>query len=205
MAPQLRLSALTRVDNPFEQLNNGKLDFIVQAELQAYPADLRLTTVGYAPPLLLARRGHPLEGKEFTWEQALGYPHVQLVIDALADIHFMTDKNSSFIRHMATAIPHLRTDQLLTAIQVVSHTDFLFPAPPLLLEQADISAEVIALPLPEGEQVTLRYVMVNHQRVNTSAPHDFLYRQILQVVDDFRKKNRLPSLARLRSEQKLAY
>lgn len=204
-APHIRLSALTRVDKPFEQLNSGKLDFILQAQLQDYPADLRLTTLGYAPPLLLARKGHPLEGKTTTWDEVLKYPHVQLVIDELADIHFLTGRNSSFLRHMAEAVPTLRTDQLLTAIQVVRHTDYLFPAPPLFLEQSDISAELIALPLPEGEQVNLRYVMVNHERVNTSAAHDFLYHEIMQVIESFRLKYGLPTLAQLRAQRKLDY
>jgi len=205
VAPNVRLSALTRVDKPFDALDSGKLDFILQAELHAYPSNLRLTTLGYAPPLLLARKGHPLEGVQLTWEEVLSYPHVQLVIDELANIHFMTGKKSSFLREMATAEPKLRTDQLLTAIQVVRNTDYLFPAPPLFLEQADISAELIALPLPEGEQVNLKYVMVNHERVNTSAAHDFLYREILQVIDSFRQKYGLPTLAQLRARRKLAY
>jgi DNA-binding transcriptional LysR family regulator len=204
-APHLRLSALARVDRPFEQLNNGKLDFILQAKLQHYPPDLRLTTLGYAPPLLLARKDHPLEGRDLTWEEVLRYPHVQLLIPELADIQFTTAKESSFMRHMATAVPDLVTDQLLTAIQVVRHTDYLFPAPPLFLEQADISAELISLPLPEAEQVTLRYVMVNHQRVNASAAHDFLYREILQVIDSFRAKHGLCTLAQLRAQRKLHY
>lgn len=205
VAPHIRLSALTRVDKPFDALDSGKLDFILQAELHSYPSNLRLTTLGYAPPLLLARKGHPLEGVQLTWEEVLSYPHVQLVINELANIHFMTGKKSSFLREMATAEPELRTDQLLTAIQVVRNTDYLFPAPPLFLEQADISAELIALPLPEGEQVNLKYVMVNHERVNTSAAHDFLYREILQVIDSFRQKYGLPTLAQLRARRKLAY
>ena len=205
VAPGIRLSALTRVDRPFDALDSGKLDFILQAELHGYPSSLRLTTLGYAPPLLLARKGHPLEGRQLTWDEVLSYPHVQLVIDELADIHFLTDEKSSFLRQMATAVPELRTDQLLTAIQVVRHTDYLFPAPPLFLEQADISGELIALPLPEGEQVNLRYVMVNHERVNASPAHDFLYREILQVIDSFRLKYGLPTLAQLRARRKLAY
>jgi DNA-binding transcriptional LysR family regulator len=204
-APHIRLSALSRVDKPFEQLNNGNLDFILQAELLDYPEDLRLTTLGYAPPLLLARKGHPLEGRESSWEELLTFPHVQLVVEELADIHFLTVKESAFMRHMATAVPTLRTDQLLTAIQVVRSSDYLFPAPPLFMEQADLSRDLVALPLPEGEEVSLAYVMVNHQRVNNAAAHDFLYREILQVIGQFRTKYGLPPLSALRETGKPAY
>ncbi len=204
-APHIRLSALSRVDGAFEQLNTGKLDFVLQAELHRYPQDLRLTTLGYAPPLLLARKGHPLEGKTFTWQEVMTYPHVQLLVDGLRDIHFHTSAESAFMRHMATAVPELVTDQLLTAIQVVRSSDYLLPAPPLFMEQADIWGELIALQLPQGEQVSLKYVMVNHQRVNNSIAHAFLYGEILQVVDDFRARHGLPSLAQLRAARKLAY
>jgi len=204
-APGIRLSALTRVDRPFEQLNNGKLDFILHAELHEYPPEVRLTTLGFAPPLLLARRGHPLEGREFTWDEVQRYPHVQLVIAELADIHFLTTGDSAFMRHMAAAVPDLLTDQLLTAIELVRSSDYLFPAPPLYLEQTDISGELIALPLPQGEEVMLKYVMVNHQRVNSAGPHDFLYREILAVIDLFRIKHSLSPLAELRQARGLQY
>jgi hypothetical protein len=53
--------------------------------------------------------------------------------------------------------------------------------------------------------VTLRYVMVNHQRVNHSAAHDFLYREMLWVIDHFRSRYGLPTLAQLRKQRKLEY
>lgn len=204
-APNVRLSVRSSVDRPFEQLNNGRLDFILQAELLEYPDDLRLTTLGYASPVLLARKGHPLEGKELSWEEILPYPHVQLIADELADIHFLVPQESVFMRHMAAAVPDLSTDQLLTAIQVVCSSDYLFPAPPLFMEQADLSMELIALPFPKAEEVSLKYVMVDCQRFHSAAAHDFVYHEILQVIDTFRVKYALPSLAQLRETKKLAY
>lgn len=109
------------------------------------------------------------------------------------------------MRHMAAAVPDLRTDQLLTAIQVVRSSDYLFPAPPLFMEQADLSMDLIALPFPEAEQVSLKYVMVDHERFQSAAAHDFVYREILQVIDNFRLKYSLPSLAELKEMRKLAY
>ena len=63
-APGVRLATLSRVDDPFEQLSNGKLDFLLQAERQAYPGELRLTTIGFAPPTLFARKGHPWRARK---------------------------------------------------------------------------------------------------------------------------------------------
>lgn len=204
-APLVRLATHSRVDDPFEQLGNGKLDFLLQAERQSYPDDVRLTTIGYAPPTLLARKGHPLEGQQITWEKALQFPHVQLNLEELQDIQFRTGRDSRLMQHLHKVMPNLQTDQLYTAVQVVRHSDYLFPAPPLFMEQDDISKDLIALPLPEGEDVTVKYVMVNHQRINHSAPHDFLYREMLEVIDRFRVKYGLPRLAQLRKLRKLDY
>ena len=204
-APNIRLSSLSGVDKPFDQLNNGRLDFILQAELRDYPDDLRLTTLGYARPVLLARRGHPLEGKELAWDDILRYPHVQLLADEIAEIHFLAPEESTFMRQKAAAIPELSTDQLLTAIQVVRSSDYLFPAPPLFMEQGDLSMDLIALEFPKAEEVSLRYVMVDHQRFHAAAAHDFVYQEILHVIDNFRIKYSLPSLTELREIKKLAY
>ncbi len=196
-APHIRLRVLSRSEHTFEQLGNGKLDFVLQAELHHYPEELQRTTIGYAPPMLLARKGHPLEGKAITWEAARQFPHVQLIVDELADIHFITGRRSSFIQNVGKAVPNLHVDQLSTAIQVIRKSDYLFPAPPLLLEQGDISTELIALPLPEGEEVTLRYVMVSHPRIAGSLAHSFLRQRIIEVIEHFRARHNLPPLAEL--------
>jgi hypothetical protein len=73
------------------------------------------------------------------------------------------------------------------------------------MEQADLSMDLIALPFPEAEEVSLKYVMVDHERFQSAAAHDFVYREILQVIDNFRIKYSLPSLAELRETKKLAY
>jgi len=205
-APHIRLVTVSRVDDPFEQLGNGKLDFVLHAERHRYPDDLRLTTIGYAPPTLLARKGHPLAGRNrCTWEDIQQYPHVQLSMDELQEIQFRIGEGSSFMQHLRAASPNLQTDQLSTAVQVVRQSDYLFPAPPMFIELDDISKDLVALPLPEFEDVNVKYVLVNHHRVNRSAPHEFLYREILQVIDIFRTRYNLPVLAQLRKLRELEY
>lgn len=204
-APKIRLKVLANVDQPFDLLNNGRLDFSLQAERMEYPCDLRLTTLGFAPPMLLAREGHPLVGKEVSWSDFLIYPHVQLIIDELADIHFLAPAESAFMRHMETAVPALHTDQLLTALQVVRESDYLFPAPALFMEQADLNMGLVALPFPGEENISVKHVLVDHERFYSRDAHDFVYRSILAVIDEFRAKYSLQSLAQLREQEKLAY
>lgn len=78
-APHIRLKALSSVEQPFEMLANGELDFSLQIERRYYPPDLQLNSLGFAPPMLLARAGHPLEGRELSWDMVLHYPQVMLL------------------------------------------------------------------------------------------------------------------------------
>ena len=205
LAPGIRLRSVSHVENQFEDLASGELDFLLQAERQSYPGELQLTTLGFAPPVLLARAGHPLEGQEMTWEKVLQYPQVSLLLKEIAEIQFIARADSPFIRHESVFRPHLETDNLFTAIQTVLRSDCLFPAPPLFLEQDELVSGLIALPLPEGEEVTLKYVLVMHERVRNSAPHQFLYNQIIAITEEFRHQYDLPPLAEMRAQRGLEY
>ena len=208
-APGVRLTSLSTVEDPLGLLANCELDLVLHAEHRSYPPEYRLTTLGYAAPVLLARKGHPLEGSELTWELLEQFPHVRLRIPEFDDIRFQEElvglENSSFLERERELVPKIRTDHLYTAIQVVLATDHLFPAPPLFMEQDKLARNLIALPLPEGEQLSLKYVMVNHQRTDNSPAHRFLQGELLAVIEDFRHEYALPSLDELRRARNLSY
>jgi DNA-binding transcriptional LysR family regulator len=204
-APKVLLRAVSSADSPLDQLAGGELDFVVQGERQSYPPEFRLTTLGYAPPRLLARSGHPLEGKKLTWDMLLEYPQVQLLIPELLEIQFHAPEDSSFILRHTNVVPRLRTDHLYTAIRVVLNSDYVLPAPPLFMEQDDIAKGLIALPLPEEEELSIAYVMVTHERVAHSLAHQFLRKEILQVIEAFRRQYDLPGLEEMRAQRNLAY
>jgi DNA-binding transcriptional LysR family regulator len=208
-APGVRLTSLSTVEDPLGLLANGELDLVLHAEHRSYPPGYRLTTLGYAAPVLLARKGHPLEGRELTWDLLERFPHVRLRIPEFDDIRFQEElvglENSSFLERERAVVPKIRTDHLYTAIQVVLATDYLFPAPPLFMEQDKLALNLVALPLPEGEQLSLKYVMVNHQRIDNSPAHRFLQGELLAVIEDFRSEYALPSLEELRRARNLSY
>jgi DNA-binding transcriptional LysR family regulator len=204
-APGIRLRSISHVDDQAAMLASGELDFLLQAERYQYPPELHLTTLGFAPPVLLARAGHPLEGREPAWEEVLQYPQVSLLLTEIAEIQFIADAESAFLEHERNFKPHLETDNLFTAIQTVLRSDYLFPAPPLFLEQGELATGLIALPLPEGEEVTLKYVLVQHERVLSSPAHQFLYREIIATTEDFRRQYGLPPLAEMRALRDLDY
>ena len=204
-APGVRLRAISSAPDVAERLANGSLDFALQAERQAYPPDIRLTTLGYASPGFLARKGHPLEGKELTREMLLQYPQVMLTLSEVAEIQFLTRQGSPFILRGADVKLHLETDNLLAAIKVVRQSDYIFPAPPLFVERDELGWDLIDLALPEGEEISVKYVLVRHERIENSPAHEFLCSEILETTECFRKKYGLPTLAELRAQRKLDY
>jgi DNA-binding transcriptional LysR family regulator len=208
-APGVRLSTLSTAEDPLQMLASGELDLVLHAEHREYPPEYRLTTLGYAAPVLLARRGHPLEGMELTWDKLEQYPHIRLHIPELADIQFQGEltglEDSAFLQHEKDVVPKVRTDHLYTAIQLVLSSDYLFPAPPLFMEQDQLARNLISLPLPEGEELTLKYVMVSHCRIESSPAHRFLQGEILAVIENFRHQYGLPALEDLRRQRNLSY
>lgn len=209
IAPGLRLSSISSAAQPMEMLATGELDFVLQAEHKHYPAQCKLVTLGYAAPVLLARRGHPLEGQEINWEKLARYPHVRLIIPELDDIRFSGEvasvEESAFMQRESEFTPQLRTDHLYTAIQMVLSSDYLLPAPPLFMEQEDLARELISLPLPDNEEIAIKYVMVQHQRTEYSAVHAFLRAELITVIERFRHRYGLPCLEDLRAEKNLHY
>jgi DNA-binding transcriptional LysR family regulator len=204
-APGLKVRAYSRADQPFEQLADGALDFALQVERLQYPKDLEISTLAFAQPVLLARRGHPLEGTEFGIDDVARYPQVALLSTDLSELKFHEGNAAAILEYERRADPHVETDDLQTAVQIVSQTDYLFPAPPMFIEQFNLSRDMVALPLPGVGAFAIKYVAVRHQRVLGSAPHEFFYQQVLELTEEFRHKFGLPDLAELRKLRKLAY
>ena len=92
-----------------------------------------------------------------------------------------------------------------TAIRVVLESDYVFPAPPLFMEAEELARELIALPLPDEEELSISYVLVSHRRVERSGLHRFLQAEILHVVDEFRLRMALPPLEEMKRARKLSY
>ncbi|MEP4148824.1 MAG: LysR family transcriptional regulator [Halioglobus sp.] len=204
-APKLRVRAFSRADQLYEQLAGGSLDFALQIERLQYPHDLDLTTLAFAQPVLLARKGHPLEGTDFTIEDVARYPQIALLSTDLGELKFHEGNAATILEYERRTEPHVETDDLQTAVQVVRQTDCLFPAPPMFIEQFNLSREIVALPLPGMGTFAIKYVAVRHQRVLGSAAHEFFYQQILELTEEFRRNFGLPNLHELRKQRKLTY
>lgn len=204
-APGLRLRALSRSESAFEDLAAGTLDFVLQIERHAYPPDLCLTTLAFAQPVMLVRKEHPLLGTRITLNDVLRYPQVSLLSTDIADMRFHEGDASAALEYEKRARPQFRTDDLQTAVEIVKRTDCLFPAPPMFIEQFNLSRYITRLPIPELDGVSIKYVAVRHKRVLDSPAHTFFYGEIIATTEDFRRQLGLPDLPTLRKNRGLAY
>ncbi len=204
-APGIRLKCLSRADDADERLADGELDLILHTERRQYPEDLQLTTLGFAQPSLLVRKGHPLEGRELEWEDIRAYPQVMLLLRDIAEIQFVAGEDSAFLQFERAIEPQFETDDLQTALQVVLQTDCLFPAPPMFIEQFDAARSLVPLVLPGSEEISVKYVAVRHVRTLNSAPHNFLFGEVLAIAEAFRAHFELPTLEEMRRVRELTY
>jgi DNA-binding transcriptional LysR family regulator len=205
-APRMRVRAFSRIDEVFDKLSSGHLDFALQIERHHYPPDLDLTTLAFARPVLLARKGHPLHKlAEVTLEDITRFPHLSLLSTDISELSFHEGDAEAVLEFERRAPHHYETDDLQTALEIVRKTDCLFPAPPMFIEQFNLSRYITALPLPGIGDVSIKYVVVRHQRVIGSPAHDFFYQQIIELTEEIRARLQLPDLPELRRQRKLAY
>jgi len=197
VAPKIRLMTSSQVERQLDLLACGELDFAVHLEYQDYAPEFNVRILGHAPPVLLARKGHPLEGKVVTWEHLLDYPQVLLSTPDVEATGITVQLESDFVRHEMDIQLALQTPHLFTALQVIKSTNYLLPGPSMLVEGGELGQQLIALPLPGGEEFMLKYVLVYHERIEHSPAHQFLLEQLLWVVEDDRKNRGLSPLAEL--------
>lgn len=202
-APHYRLKTVSHAEHQLDLLTRGEVDFAIQVEQQHYPADIDYITVGFAPPVLIARKDHPLVGKELTWDLIGRYPQVQLFIPDLLEAQFVAQSDSAFIQYETQVSPQFETEHLFTALQLVKRTDYLLPGPPIFIEETDMSRDIVALSLPGDEQLQLKYVLAFHERTANSKPHQFLKKVLLEAVEHYRESRGLPTLEDMRKIHQL--
>ena len=203
-APGLKLTVVRTGPDDMTELAVGGLDFALQVERNAYPPDTLLTTLGFANTGLLVRKGHPLAKARPTIEELAAYPVVMLSGTVLEEVEWVTGDRDLIVEFESAITPSFTTDDIHVALQVIRESDFIFPAPPLFLEQFNLARNITTLELP-GEPPGVKFVVVRHRRVEKSPPHLFLFQQILDVAEAFRARYKLPPLAELRRRRNLDY
>ena len=78
----------------------------------------------------------------------------------------------------------LEISHLLTALEVLRHTDYFMPAPAYILQNEQATAGITGLPVPQGGDYSINYALVAHQRTAKSPLHNWLWQQIVCTIRD---------------------
>jgi DNA-binding transcriptional LysR family regulator len=192
-APRLRIGVITRVENQLQELTDGNLDFAIHLKQQHYGEEFRVEELGSSPPAILVREGHPLSAGEPDWEQLAQFPLIRLYISdwEQAELHRKTGATGGIPDHQQGS---LEISHLLTALEVLRNSDYFMPGPAYILQNEGATAGITALPMPDGGEMQLDYVMVAHRRTAHSPVHAWLWEQIACTI----RQLRTPQLRKMR-------
>ena len=184
-APRLSVRIITRVENQLEELALGNLDFAIHLQQAHYSKDFRVHQLGGSPPAILTRENHPLTRGKIDWQRLSQIPLIRLYVsdrDQL-EIQSRSDAVAPMQEH---AQGSLEISHLLTALEVLRHTNYFMPAPAYILQNEDATQGIAALPVPQAEDDSLNYALVAHQRTASSSLHNWLWQQITCTIRELR-------------------
>jgi len=185
LAPQLSIKMITRVENQLEQLALGKLDFAIHMEYAQYSEEFRVAKLGGSPAALLMRDDHPLSVEAITWQQLARYPLIRLYIPDREQLEIQ--RRSDLVARLEDSQRgSLETTHLLTALEVLRHSDYVMAAPAYILQNEPATRGITAQPVPGNEDYSVNYALVAHRRTANSALHNWLWEQITCTIADLR-------------------
>lgn len=184
-APHLNLRVITRVEKQLEELAQGNLDLAVHIEHENYPPEFCVEHLGGSPPALLVRDGHPLTQGKATWQRLSEFPLIRLYVSDWEQVamRLSSDAYESLTRH---AQGSLELSHLLTALEVLRGSDYFMPGPAYLLQHAEAARGIRAVPVPQGAEKSIDYVLVRHKRTANSGLHNWLWQEITCTIRELR-------------------
>ena len=189
-APGLTLTLVSESEAEDQALNDGSLDFVIEIS-EPHSEEYLITPVGSFIPAVWMRDKHPLaEKSKVSLEEMLQFPFIQYFLLLTGPIS--AGSESRFDRELAklgkARKKTLVTNQFMTAIDTLWHTDCLMLATMHGLKEESEHYEIIRKPYPDeldfmGE---VPIEIVQHIRTANSPVHNWLKALILDVVDRLR-------------------
>ena len=184
-APGIQLKTVRSAEHQLEQLASGEIDALVHVEQYRYDPEYDVITLDRAPSVLVTRVGHPLQDGDFTWDEVHQYPILRLYFPNFEASTF-AHQNPEVTARLSALEPTLEIADVFTAWQVLQRSDFVMASPPMFSLQDRLVEGLTTLPTPEANPLTLPYVMVTHERVRTSRPHQYLFAKFQEIVERHR-------------------
>ena len=183
-APHLRIIAITRVEHQAEKLASGELDIAIHIKHASYSGDITVDHVASWPPVLMLRQGHPLRAlpkqlKPEHFQKIISYPIVRLYLPDMEELELQqSDEFKQLSRSLNVA---LETSHLFSAIEVVKCTNCILMGPPFITRHPQLGMGLATIHIPAGERL-IEFVMATHNRVTSSAPHQWVRQKILDIL-----------------------
>ncbi|HUO68419.1 MAG TPA: LysR family transcriptional regulator [Gammaproteobacteria bacterium] len=182
-APGIVLKVHSQYSHQLDGLERGEIDFVLNLQFSNLPAEFRSEAMFEDEPVILARAGHPLRKKRWNRDDLLRYPRIALrVPDTERFMMFQPRAGQPPLSQVWPAA--YESDNLIVALASVSRTDCLLPAGGVLNRLATRELNFKPLRSTYTPPFKLAYCLVSHERVQNSAPHEWLRRTIGELFRD---------------------
>jgi DNA-binding transcriptional LysR family regulator len=182
-APGMTLKVHSQYSHQLAGLERGEIDFVLNLQFSNLPAEFRSEVMFEDEPVILARAGHPLRRKKWNRDDLLRYPRIALRVPDME--RFMMFQPRTGQPPLSQIWPAAyESDNLIVALKTVASTDCLLPAGGLLNRLATRELDFKPLRSTYTPPFKLAYCLVSHERVQNSAPHQWLRRTIAELFRD---------------------
>ena len=182
-APGMTLKVHSQYSHQLDGLERGEIDFVLNLQFSNLPAEFRSEGMFEDEPVILARASHPLRKRQWNRDDLLRYPRIALRVPDME--RFMMFQPRAGQPPLSQVWPAAyETDNLIVALATVAGTDCLLPAGGLLNRLATRELNFKPLRSTYTPPFKLAYCLVHHERVQNSAPHQWLRRTIGELFRD---------------------
>lgn len=180
-APGFHINTLTQLDHQLLALEKGDLDFVMNLRFSNIPPGYETDVLLKDRLVVFARRNHPLSRKRKPGlANVVEYPRVLLHVPDMTRLSGIGRGRDSKLYAKWDVV--FETENLVTALATVARTDYLLHAPGLLQHFASKNLVFIQLDTEAKSRMSMEYCLVTHERVGTSAPHQWLRQRIIDLA-----------------------
>jgi len=187
-APNLTLTLISETDAEDEELRDGSLDFVIEISTP-HSDEYIVTPVGSFTPAVWMRSKHPLvDQEELQLADMLEYPFVQYFLLLTGKV--TSNSNSRFDRQLAklglARKKSLVTNQFMTALDTLWHTDSLMLATMYGLTVESAHYDIVRKPYPKELEFigSIPVEIIQHSRTSSSPVHIWLRERMVEVIDE---------------------
>lgn len=190
-APRTRIISGDVAFDYQERLKLAELDFAI-AVVEHTDTDVHAEPLRTIRPRCFMRHGHPLIGDKITLKEFLAYPHVRLYLPGISRENLGLVDEVLAERGLYRNVV-LETTQFAPAVGVLAATDYLLIANAGLANSPAVGEKITVQPIPDelarlfsghsGSKRT-RLALVRHTRTSNSAPHQWLRRLIVSLMEE---------------------